>query len=54
MAAGIYSLVKFELKPNGSGTTVILDLTSFPVGGYDHLSLGWKEHYWEPAEEFLA
>jgi activator of HSP90 ATPase len=51
---GIYSLVKFELKPNGSGTTVVLDHTSFPVGGYDHLSRGWKEHYWDPLKKFLA
>jgi activator of HSP90 ATPase len=51
---GTYSLVKFELKPNGSVCTVILDHTSFPKGGYDHLSLGWKDHYWEPLKKFLA
>jgi activator of HSP90 ATPase len=51
---GIYSLVKFELRPNGSGSTVVLDHTSFPQGNYDHLSLGWKDHYWEPLKKFLA
>ncbi len=51
---GIYSLVHFELKPNGSGCTVVLDHSSFPPGNYDHLSLGWKDHYWEPLKKFLA
>jgi activator of HSP90 ATPase len=52
--AGLYSLVRFELKPRGSETTVVLDHTSFPEGGYDHLSAGWHEHYWEPLKKFLA
>jgi len=52
--AGLYSLVRFELKPRGSETTVVLDHSSFPAGGYDHLSAGWHEHYWEPLKKFLA
>ncbi len=52
--AGLYSLVRFELRPNGSGCTVVLDHSSFPAGGYDHLSLGWKDHYWEPLKKFLG
>jgi activator of HSP90 ATPase len=52
--AGSYSLVRFELKPNGSETTVILDHTAFAAGLYDHLSDGWNEHYWAPLKKFLA
>jgi activator of HSP90 ATPase len=51
---GIYSLVKFELRPNGASSMLILDHTSFPQGGFDHLSLGWNEHYWTPLKKYLA
>jgi activator of HSP90 ATPase len=51
---GLYSLVRFELKPSTTGTLVILDHSSFPAGGFDHLSSGWHEHYWEPLIKFLA
>jgi activator of HSP90 ATPase len=33
--AGVYSLVKFELKPRGSETTIVLDHTGFPEGDYE-------------------
>jgi activator of HSP90 ATPase len=52
--AGLYSLVRFEFKTQGSETIVVLDHSSFPEGGYDHLSAGWHEHYWEPLKKFLA
>jgi activator of HSP90 ATPase len=52
--AGLYSLVRFELKSTASGSTVLLDHSSFPQGGFDHLSQGWNEHYWEPLKKFLA
>jgi len=51
---GLYSLVKFELKANGSGCIVVLDHSSFPQGGFDHLSQGWNDHYWEPLKKYLA
>jgi activator of HSP90 ATPase len=52
--AGTYSLVRFELKPSGSRTTVVLDHSSFPEGDYDHLTLGWQEHYWDPLKKLFA
>jgi uncharacterized protein YndB with AHSA1/START domain len=52
--AGLYSLVRFELKSRDSETTVVLDHSSFPEGGYDHLLSGWNGHYWEPLKKFLA
>ena|SRR5215472_926153 len=36
--AGVYSVVKFELKRQGSGTRLILDHTGFPESNYDHFS----------------
>lgn len=51
---GVYSITKFELKEQGSGTKLIFDHTGFPVGAGEHLAAGWKSHYWEPLEKFLA
>jgi len=52
--AGIYSIVKFELKPKEDGTLIILDHKGFPEGDFDHLDSGWKLHYWERLKKFLA
>jgi uncharacterized protein YndB with AHSA1/START domain len=51
---GVYSIVKFELKPRASETTIILDHTGFPEGDYDSLNTGWKPRYWDPLKKFLA
>jgi activator of HSP90 ATPase len=51
---GVYSIVKFEVKPQSAGTMVILDHTGFPEGSYDSLSSGWKSHYWEPLKKYFA
>jgi activator of HSP90 ATPase len=51
---GVYSIVRFELKPQGSSSIVILDHTGFPEGEYDHLNEGWPLRYWEPLKKFLA
>jgi len=52
--AGVYSLVRFELKDHGAQTTLILDHSSFPAGGFTHLNQGWREHYWGPLAKYLA
>jgi activator of HSP90 ATPase len=51
---GVYSIAKFELAEHGSGTRIVFDHTGFPKGDAEHLAAGWKEHYWEPLEKFLA
>lgn len=51
---GVYSIVRFEMKAQGSGAKVVLDHTGFPEGDYDHLSEGWSVHYWEPLKKFLV
>ncbi len=52
--AGVYSMVKFDLRPQGPDTLVVLDHTGFPEGDYDHLLSGWDTHYWEPMKKFVA
>jgi len=52
--AGVYSIAKFELVEQGSGTTIVFDHTGFPKGQAEHLASGWKAHYWEPLDKLLA
>ena len=51
---GVYSIAKFELVVQGSGTKIVFDHTGFPKGEAEALASGWKAHYWEPLEKFLA
>ncbi|HEY1605953.1 MAG TPA: SRPBCC domain-containing protein [Allosphingosinicella sp.] len=51
---GVYSLVRFELQPRGSGTLLVLDQTGFPPGNFAHLDAGWPLRYWAPLKKFLA
>jgi len=51
--AGVYSIVKFEMKTQPSGTVVVLDHTGFPQGEFDALEQGWHGHYWDPLKKFL-
>jgi activator of HSP90 ATPase len=51
---GVYSIAKFELVQQGSGTKITFDHTGFPQGQAEHLAAGWKANYWEPLEKLLA
>lgn len=51
---GVYSIAKFVLKEQGAATQVLFDHTGFPNGRGEHLAEGWKLHYWEPLQKFLA
>jgi activator of HSP90 ATPase len=51
---GVYSIVKFELEPQESGTMLVLDHWGFPEGEYDSLFTGWHSHYWEPLKKYLG
>jgi len=53
-APGIYSIAKFELVEQGSGTKIVFDHTGFPKGLGEHLAAGWKSHYWDPLEKYFA
>jgi uncharacterized protein YndB with AHSA1/START domain len=51
---GIYSIAKFDLVEQGSGTKIVFDHAGFPKGKAEHLAEGWKINYWEPLEKFLS
>jgi activator of HSP90 ATPase len=51
---GVYSIVRFELKPRGSESTLQLDHTGFPEGLADHLDEGWRMHYLATLQKYLA
>jgi activator of HSP90 ATPase len=52
--AGIYSIARFELKEEGSGTKLVFDHTGFPRGDAEHLLEGWNGNYWEPLKKVLG
>jgi activator of HSP90 ATPase len=51
---GVYSIVRFELKPHNSETMIVLDHTGFPEGDFKHLEWGWSHHYWEPIKKLFS
>jgi activator of HSP90 ATPase len=53
-AAGVYSIVKFELLEQGAGTLLKFDQTGFPVSDAETLAQGWKMNYWQPMAAVLA
>lgn len=53
-APGVYSVVRFQLNGQGAGTKLVFDHTGFPQGAAEHLAAGWKSHYWEPLQKYLA
>jgi activator of HSP90 ATPase len=44
---GLYSVVRFELVPSGSGTKLVFDHDAFPDDMRDHLAQGWQSNYWD-------
>jgi activator of HSP90 ATPase len=52
--AGAFSIAKFTLAEEGSGTRIIFDHTGFPKGEAESLADGWKGNYWGPLAQFLA
>lgn len=52
--AGVYSIVRFELMEQGSGTKLVFNHIGFPAGQGQHLAEGWRANYWEPLDKYLA
>src|ERR1700693_537033 len=50
---GDYSIARFELKPQGSGTHLVFDHIGFPEGLHDHLAQGWEENYWSLLKKYF-
>jgi activator of HSP90 ATPase len=51
---GVYSIAKFELVEQGSGSKIVFDQAGFPKGEAESLASGWKAHYWEPLAKVLS
>jgi activator of HSP90 ATPase len=50
---GAFSIARFTLKPQGSGTHVVLEHIGFPEGLHDHLAQGWEENYWSLLRKYF-
>jgi activator of HSP90 ATPase len=51
---GVYSIARFELQNQGSGTKVMFDHTGFPTDLAEHLESGWQENYWKALRRYLG
>jgi hypothetical protein len=52
-AAGVYSIVRFELVAGGPGTRIVLDHAGFTEDKWEGLNVGWPKMYWEPLRKYL-
>jgi activator of HSP90 ATPase len=52
-AAGLYSIVKFDLVASGAGTRIVLDHAGFTEDKWEGLNAGWPKMYWEPLHKYL-
>jgi activator of HSP90 ATPase len=52
-AAGVYSIVRFELVAGGAGTRIVLDHAGFAEDKWEGLNDGWPKMYWEPLHKYL-
>jgi activator of HSP90 ATPase len=52
--AGLYSIVRFELHADGSGTRAVLDHSGVPDADRPHVDAGWHTRYWEPLRKYLG
>jgi activator of HSP90 ATPase len=51
---GVFSIARFDLMAQGSGTRVILEHTGFPSELAEHLESGWNENYWKALQKYLG
>ena len=51
---GIYSILRFELKPKGKGTRMIVDHVGVPDKFRDGVDEGWYEFYWNPMKAYFG
>jgi len=58
---GAYSVVRFTLRPEGAGTTLVLDQEAYPEGAsplypswHEHLATNWPVFYFGPFAKHLA
>jgi activator of HSP90 ATPase len=45
---GVYSIVRFTLTREASGTKLAVDHDAYPVAFHEHLSTNWRPFYFDP------
>jgi len=51
---GQFSIVSFELRPDGRKTNLVFDQGGAPENEVAHLEEGWGKQYWEPLKKHLG
>ena len=51
---GVYSIVRFELVPQGTRTKLVFDQAGHPEDAQAMLEGGWTKMYWEPMNAMLG
>ena len=51
---GVYSVVRFELTPEGKATRLIFDQAGHPDEAESMLEGGWSQMYWQPMNAMLG
>jgi activator of HSP90 ATPase len=51
---GLFSVVRFELRPEGGRTRLVMDHSGVPPEFREHIAGGWQARYWGPLAKFLA
>ncbi len=50
---GIFSIVRFELQADGTGTRLVFDQNGYPQATHHMLEDGWQKMYWGPMNHAL-
>ena len=50
---GVWSIARFEFRQQGNGTHLVFDHIGFPEGLREHLTDGWKEHYFDALRKYV-
>ena len=51
--AGVWSIARFDLSTEGTGTRLNFEHVGFPKGLKEHLSEGWQQHYWDAMTKYF-
>jgi activator of HSP90 ATPase len=52
--AGVYSVVRFTLKPEGDATRFVVDHDGIPPEWEEHIASGYPTFYQDPLAKYLA
>ncbi len=51
---GVYAVVRFELRTEGSTTRLVFDQSGVPADAAEHVDTGWHNKYWNHLREWLS